>query len=262
MFSIRSIAYAALILFAASISVAGTPTARRAAEPTARSIDECKLDGDVHYTNVSGWESSVTDEISFPARDQYAIRTIKNLEYRDQPCKTVVHFGRFPYATDLVEEIGATASTCSGSVGDEIEVGANQFTPEGVFVGSIQAWTSWPATGGVPLHEIVTGSPSARLKGLAVNPRVITDDYCEVVPETFEDWEPDPEDIESGGFGGLTGYNPPPWEYKDTRVHDDMEHDMRFCLAGQVATGLILHYDSEDIVVGVQLMCRDVVHDD
>ena len=205
-------------------------------------LGHCRLGDEVITTEVSGEVSDVTEVLSGPNSDFYALKKIENREHRDNPCRTELTFGRLSGARALSKERGVVSNSCNGTARDDIEVGATPYTPPGVFIGSIAVWTNGK-----------TNADDRRLKGLSVMPRTVSRD-CEVNPGvaagTFDTGFGDG----SHDYGGTTIT----WEEYDKRTHAVDLYDRRYCPAGYVATGLVLHSGDRG-VYGVQLECREVL---
>lgn len=227
-------------IFAVLTTLALLMTGSTAHAQIASPLGFCKLGEDVHTTKVSGVVSADTIHFGFPGKDYYALSKIENWEDDNEPCKTKATFGRFPDAVTLTDSISETSNTCSGSVSDEIDVGATSHTPHGVFVGSIAVWTNTKPD-----------ADNRRLKGISVMPRTVTED-CDVIADVT-DGEGYP--IETSPEYELHTIT---WDEEDKRANAEDLYDRRYCKAGQVATGLILHRSSKGIA-GAQLECRDVI---
>ena len=210
-------------------------------EPAAPTRASCMLDDTVITRPVSGAASSFQSTISMPNANFHAIRGISNREHADRPCSTTVTYGRFPNASGATPEVTRTSSNCSGSTGDEISVGVVRESLEGVFVGALR---------------ICRNNNGRRLKGLQVKFRTVKSD-CTTEHFEADDEATYPEDY--AGVGTIeNGLHSIITEESDSRNNCADWGEWRYCPAGSVATGLVLH-DGGSGVNGIQLQCRNVI---
>ena len=201
----------------------------------------CKLGDDIDTRPVSGSASSLQATISMPNADYHAIRGISNWEHSDRPCATTATYGRFPNASGATPEVSRTSNNCSGSAGDEISVGVVRESLEGVFVGALR---------------ICRNNNGKRMKGIQVKFRTVHDD-C-----TTESFDPDEESTYPKDYASIgtieNTLTPIIVDSRDTRTNCADWDEWRYCLANNVATGLVLHDDGSGIN-GIQLQCRNVI---